>query len=60
MILWGKHEGREAALRSVDTASFSAALKLDTGEKVARGLPLFRLAFFRLAHWGLAHRDLSH
>ena len=50
MILWGKHEGREAALRSVDTASFSAALKLETGEKVGKGLAIFCLVY---CHWSL-------
>ena len=34
VILWGRHEGREAVLRSLDTQAFAASLRLDTGEKV--------------------------
>ena len=34
VILWGKHEGKEASLRSVDTAKFAAKLQLESGEKV--------------------------
>jgi hypothetical protein len=34
VILWGRHEGREATLHSIDTGRFAATVKLDTGEKV--------------------------
>ena len=34
VVLWGKYEGRTGALRSIDTSSFSASIRLHSGEKV--------------------------
>lgn len=34
VVLWGKYEGKEASLVSLNTQQFSAKLKLETGEKV--------------------------
>merc|ERR1719282_38023 len=34
VVLWGKHEGKAGALRSIDTSSFSASIRLHSGEKV--------------------------
>ena len=34
VVLWGKHEGKAGVLRSIDTSSFSASIRLHSGEKV--------------------------
>jgi len=45
VILWGRHEGREAVLRSLDTQAFAASLRLDTGEKVRLPYEQFSKAY---------------
>merc|ERR1712013_895720 len=34
VVLWGKYEGKAGVLRCIDTASFSASIRLHSGEKV--------------------------
>jgi DNA/RNA-binding protein KIN17 len=40
VVLWGEHVGEVAALRTIDTASFSASLRLLTGQQAGEKLKL--------------------
>ena len=45
VVLWGKHEGKAGTLRNLNTSSFSASIRLHSGEKLRLPYEQFSKAF---------------
>jgi len=45
VVLWGKHEGKAGVLKNLNTSSFSASIKLHSGEKLRLPYEQFSKAF---------------